>query len=48
MKTLVRAASLQHLSLEVLVALQQQVEETHEKCFNMKENTTGFNIDSMS
>lgn len=48
MKTLLRASSLQFLGLEKPAAIQQQYLETFEKFFNMKDNTTGFNVDFMS
>lgn len=48
MKTLLRASSLQFLGLEKPAAIQQQYQEANEKFFNMKDNTTGFNVDFMS
>ncbi|KAJ4989425.1 hypothetical protein SVAN01_05150 [Stagonosporopsis vannaccii] len=47
-KTLLRAASLQYLGLELPAAIRPQPQETYEKFFNMKDNTTGFNTDFMS
>ncbi|KAH6629643.1 hypothetical protein C7974DRAFT_312087 [Boeremia exigua] len=48
MKTLLRAASLQYLGLERPADIQYQALESQEKFFNMKDNTTGFNVDFMS